>query len=154
MKLSRAIGDRLRAAVNRQRLVDTAVRLIEVPSRTGEAGAALDCLASILAEDGFKVERPVAGHPAAPAVAVRFATGKPGKTLQFNGHLDTVHLPFVPPDVSDDRITGSGSSDMKGGIAAAVEALRVLRDTEALSAGAVLLHGHDLHQRPSGGRHR
>ena len=23
----------------------------------------------------------------------------PGRTLQFNGHLDTVHLPFVPPAV-------------------------------------------------------
>ena len=96
MKISTAIADRLRAAINRQRLVDTAVRLIEVPSRTGEAGAALDCLARMLTEDGFTVERPVAGHPAAPAVAVRFSTGRPGKTLQFNGHVDTVHLPFVP----------------------------------------------------------
>ena len=56
MKISTAIADRLRAAINRQRLVDTAVRLIEVPSRTGEAGAALDCLARMLTEDGFTVE--------------------------------------------------------------------------------------------------
>ena len=52
-----------------------------------------------------------------------------GRTLQFDGHLDTVHLPFVPPQVVDGQLTGSGASDMKGGLAAAVEALYVLRDT-------------------------
>ena len=39
---------------------------------------------------------------------------------------------------------------MKGGIAAAVEALRVLRDTKTLSAGSVLLTAHDLHEAPWG----
>jgi acetylornithine deacetylase/succinyl-diaminopimelate desuccinylase-like protein len=142
--------DRLRTAIDRRRLVATAVQLIAVPSRTGEARAAADCLATLLAQDGFTVERPAAGYPAAPAVAVRFAGVGPGRTLQFNGHLDTVHLPFVPPAVSDDKITGSGSSDMKAGVAAAVEALRVLRDTGALTSGAVLLTAHDLHETPWG----
>jgi acetylornithine deacetylase/succinyl-diaminopimelate desuccinylase-like protein len=141
---------RLASAVDRRRLLDTAVRLVAVPSRTGEAGAAADCLADILAADGFAVERPTAGHPAAPAVVVRLDSGRPGRTLQFNGHLDTVHLPFVPPAVEGDRLTGSGASDMKGGTAAAVEAVRVLRDTGALSAGSVLLTAHDLHEAPWG----
>jgi acetylornithine deacetylase/succinyl-diaminopimelate desuccinylase-like protein len=83
-------------------------------------------------------------------VAVRLAGAGPGRTLQFNGHLDTVHLPFVPPAVRGDRITGSGSADMKAGIAAAVEALRVLRDTGALRGGSVLLTAHDLHETPWG----
>ncbi len=150
MNVTTDLSDRLRAAVNRQRLVDTAVQLVAVPSRTGEAGAVSDRLADILTADGFPVERPAAGHPAAPAVVVRFATGKPGHTLEFNGHLDTVHLPFVPPQVRDGRITGSGSSDMKAGIAAAVEALRALRDSGALPGGSILLVAHDLHEAPWG----
>jgi acetylornithine deacetylase/succinyl-diaminopimelate desuccinylase-like protein len=39
---------------------------------------------------------------------------------------------------------------MKGGMAAAVEAVRILRDTEALPAGNVLLTAHDLHEAPWG----
>ncbi|HEV3143787.1 MAG TPA: M20/M25/M40 family metallo-hydrolase [Gemmataceae bacterium] len=141
---------RIRSAVQRQRVLDTAFKLIEVPSRTGEAGTVSDRLAEILTGDGFSVQRPVAGHASAPAVLVRFDSGKAGKNLQFNGHLDTVHLPFVPPKVDGSRLLGSGASDMKGGIAAMVEALRAVRDAGALSAGSILITAHDLHEAPWG----
>ncbi len=150
MKLEPNLAEQLRRTVNRQRLVDTVRRLVAVPSPTGQAGAAADCLAMLLREEGFQVERPVSGHAAAPAVAVRFGGRDPGRTLQFDGHLDTVHLPFVPPHVETDQITGSGSCDMKGGVAAAVEALRVLRDTGSLRTGEILLTAHDLHEAPWG----
>ena len=71
-----------------------------------------------------------------PAVVARLESGRAGRTLQWDGHLDTVHLPFVPPSVDGDNIRGSGACDMKGGVAAAVEALRVLRETGALTAGS------------------
>jgi acetylornithine deacetylase/succinyl-diaminopimelate desuccinylase-like protein len=145
-----ALDRKISAAVNRQRLVETAVKLISIPSRTGEAGAVCDCLAQMLAGEGFEVERQSAGHAAAPAVIVRWTSGKPGRTLQFNGHLDTVHLPFVPPAVTADRITGSGSSDMKAGTAAAIEALRALRESGVLPGGGILFTAHDLHETPWG----
>ncbi len=145
-----SLRDRLRQAVNRTRLVQTAQQLVAVPSRTGEAGAAADCLAQLLIADGLGVQRVPAGHPAAPAVVVRLDSGRPGPTLQFDGHLDTVHLPFVPPACDGDLLTGSGACDMKGGLAAAVEAVRVLRDTNMLPAGSILLTAHDLHEAPWG----
>jgi acetylornithine deacetylase/succinyl-diaminopimelate desuccinylase-like protein len=141
---------RLQSSLHRQRLVDTVVKLVEVPSPTGTAGAVADRLADLLTQDGFAVERPVAGHPASPAVVVRWHSGRPGPTLQFNGHLDTVHLPFVPPSVAGDLVTGSGASDMKSGVAAAVEALRILRQTDALPGGSILLTAHDTHEAPWG----
>jgi acetylornithine deacetylase/succinyl-diaminopimelate desuccinylase-like protein len=144
------IAQRLRLLINRERLVSTVVELVKIRSITGDAGAVLNRLGEMLAAEGFKVERPAGGHPTAPAVAVRLDSGKPGRTLQFNGHLDTVHLPFVPPEVQNDRITGSGSCDMKGGTAAAVEALRILRDSGALTAGSVLFTAHELHEAPWG----
>ena len=150
MKVDAAKVERLKSRVNRARLLDTVRRLIEVPSRTGEAGAVSDRLAEILQSDGFLVERPAAGYPQSPAVVVRLESGSPGPTLQFDGHLDTVHLPFVPPAVDAGRLLGSGASDMKAGVAAAVEAVRAVRDAGCLSAGSILLTAHDLHEAPWG----
>lgn len=150
MPLAAEVTRRLGSLINRDRLVRTVVDLVQIPSKTGDARAVLDRLGQMLTDEGFRVERPAGGHPTAPAVAVRLDSGKPGRTLQFNGHLDTVHLPFVPPAVKGDRITGSGSCDMKGGSAAAVEALRILRDSAALPGGSVLFTAHDLHEAPWG----
>ncbi|MCX6044447.1 MAG: M20/M25/M40 family metallo-hydrolase [Chloroflexi bacterium] len=150
--LPSALVEKIRQSVNPQRLVDTAVALIEIPSPTRSAGDVANKLAEILTQDGFTVERPVADWPEAPAVVVRFDTGKPGRILQFDGHLDTVHLTFVPPRVENETLYGSGASDMKGGIAAFVEALRVLRDTDSLPGGSVLLTAHDHHEGPWGDR--
>lgn len=144
--------ERIRQAVDEKRLVDTAIALVEIPSPTLSAGAVADRLAGLLEADGFAVERPVADWPDAPAVVARLDTGKPGPVLQFDGHLDTVHLPFVPPRHENGYLYGSGASDMKGGVAACVEALRVLRDTGSLRAGGVLLTAHDHHEGPWGDR--
>lgn len=144
--------DLIRRTVDPARLLQTAVDLVAIPSPTRSAGAVADCLAEILSADGFQVERPVADWPEAPAVAVRYTSRKPGPTLQFDGHLDTVHLPFVPPRVEDGILYGSGSADMKGGIAAAVEALRVLVQTDLLPCGDILLTAHDHHEGPWGDR--
>jgi acetylornithine deacetylase/succinyl-diaminopimelate desuccinylase-like protein len=144
--------EKVLAAVDEKRLLETAVALVDVPSPTLSAGAAADRLAEILTADGFSVERPIADWPEAPAVVVRFDTGKEGRVLQFDGHLDTVHLPFVASSIADGYLCGSGASDMKGGIAAAVEALRALRASEALPCGGVLLTAHDHHEGPWGDR--
>lgn len=150
MPVSSEILDRIRSAVNRERLLDTAVALVSVPSPTREAGAVADRLAALLTADGFIVERPVAAWPEAPAVVVRWRAPEAGRILQFDGHLDTVPLPYVPPRVEDGILYGQGASDMKGGLAAAVEALRVLRDSGVLSKGGILLTAHDHHEGPWG----
>lgn len=141
-----AAGD----AVDQDRLTATATALMEVPSPTGQAGAAADRLAELLAADGFAVERMAAGHPDAAAVITRLASERPGPTLQFDGHLDTVHLPYRPPRLEGGVLAGSGAADMKAGIAAAVEALRAVRDAGGLPAGGLLLTAHDLHEAPWG----
>ena len=123
--------EKILQAIDEERLLDTAVALIEIPSPTLSAGAAADKLAEILAAEGFVVERPETDWPEAPAVIARYDSGQPGRVLQFDGHLDTVHLPFIPPRIEDGVLYGSGCSDMKGGIAAYVEATRALRDSGA-----------------------
>ncbi len=149
-QMNNALLDQVARTVDRQRLIDTAVALVEVPSPTRSAGPAADRLAEILTADGFSVQRHEADWPQAPIVMTVLDSGKPGPTLQFDGHLDTVHLPFVPPRVENDTLYGSSSADMKGGIAAALEALRVLRTLDALPAGRVLFTAHDHHEGPWG----
>ena len=148
--MNNTLRDRVAHTIDRRRLIDTAVALIEVPSPTRNAGAAADRLAGILADDGFPVQRHDADWPQAPVVIAALESGSPGPTLQFDGHLDTVHLPYVPPRLEDDTLYGSSSADMKGGIAAALEAMRVLRTLDALPAGKVLLTAHDHHEGPWG----
>ena len=146
--LEDTVAKRALDAVDERRVMDTAVRLCTAASPTCSARPAADALAAIFQEDGFAVERPVADWPASPAVAVRFSQGKPARTIQFNGHLDTVHLPFLPPQVKNGILVSSGAADMKGGLAAAVEAIRAVR-----AAGAevgVLLTAHDHHEAPWG----
>jgi succinyl-diaminopimelate desuccinylase len=150
MTLHADIVEQLQAAVNQERLVNTAVQLIDVPSPTGTAKAALDTLDAILTEEGLEVERPDADYPQSPAVAARLKSLKPGRTLQFQGHLDTVHLPFVPARVEDGTLYGSGAADMKGGVAAMVEAMRALRDTDLLPGGEILITSTDMHEAPWG----
>jgi len=150
MTLPQETIEKIHGSIQIDRLLDTATKLIEIPSPTCSAGQVADCLDKILQHDGFDVERPEAGWPESPAVVARYDTGKPGRTLQFNGHLDTVHLPFVPPRVENGMLYGSGSSDMKGGFAAAIEAARVLKETDLLTGGSILLTAHDLHERPWG----
>ena len=145
-----SLHQQIARTIDRRRLTETAAALIEAPSPTGSAGEAAERLAAILAADGFDVERHDADWPQAPVVVARLESGRPGPTLQFDGHLDTVHLPFVPPRVENGVLYGSGAADMKGGIAASLEALRALRTLGALPAGRVLFTAHDQHEGPWG----
>ncbi|WP_197446661.1 M20 family metallopeptidase [Tautonia plasticadhaerens] len=141
---------RIATRVDRRRMLAIARRLISVHSPTGEAGGAAEALSGLLEAEGFAVDRPEADHPKSPAVVARLDSGTPGRTLQFDGHLDTVHLPFVPFGKDEAQITGSGSCDMKGGLAAAVEGMLAARDAGMPEAGSILLTAHDLHEAPWG----
>ena len=114
-------------SVNRERLLDTARQLVAIPSKTGHAGDVSNHLDQLLRRDGFRIQREAGGHSDAPAVLARCESGSAGKCLQFNGHLDVVHLPYVPPSIEGNLLKVSGSCDMKGGIATAIEAMRAVR---------------------------
>lgn len=75
-----------------------------------------------------------------PSILARYR-GAGAKTLAINGHLDVVSAvreawkedPFGGR-ISDEKVFGRGACDTKGGIAAAIEALRVLRDSAVTAA--------------------
>ena len=150
MPVTPDIMHRIDHAVDQNRLLETAIALMEIPSPTCSAAAVADRLAELLGSDWFEVERPIADWPDAPAVVVRWCPSGAGPTLQFDGHLDTVHLPYTPPCLEHGVLSGQGAADMKAGLAAAIEALRILRDTGVLANGGILLTAHDHHEAPWG----
>jgi acetylornithine deacetylase len=103
------------------------------PGASGE-GAVADLVTGWAARAGLGVERiePTPGRPSLLITAPGTApAGAPG--LLLCGHLDTVGIgdAGLAPRVTGDRVHGRGAYDMKGGLAAALVAMR-----EAVRRGA------------------
>ncbi len=110
-----------------------------VPGAAGE-GAAAARVADELRRIGLDVELQVV-EPGRPNVVGILDGRAPGRTLMFCGHLDTVGVeglarPFDPVE-RDGRLYGRGAQDMKGGIAAMVDAARQLAG--ALARGRLVV---------------
>ena len=132
--------------------MDAAIRLLRdlvaidsvnpalVPGAAGEAAIA-DAVANHLRAIGLDVELQEA-EPGRPNVIGVLEGRKKGRSLMLCGHIDTVGVegmraPFDPIE-RDGRLYGRGSQDMKGGVAAMIDAARVLAD-EGLAAGRVII---------------
>ena len=97
-----------------------------VPGAAGE-GAVADAIARRMQSLGLAVtvEEVLPGRPNVVGVLDGV---KPGPTLMLCGHTDTVGVegmraPFDPV-VRDGRLYGRGAQDMKGGVAAMIDAVR------------------------------
>ena len=78
-------------------------------------------------------------------VVATLDSGKPGRTLMLNGHMDTVLASGMEdafePKIINGEIWGRGTSDMKGPLAAGMAAMKALKETGALKAGKLLFTG-------------
>jgi acetylornithine deacetylase len=106
-----------------------------VPGGAGE-GRIADACAAWLADHGFEVHR-LEKRPGRPSI-VGVAKGRGGgRSLMFNGHIDTVTLAGydgdpLAPVIRDGKLHGRGAFDMKGGVAAMmVAAARASQDRVA-----------------------
>lgn len=112
-------------------------RLVEISSYSADAGGTnqmSDLMAAALGELGFRTSELVTGTGGRTVVGRRESASS--HRLLLIGHVDTVHPPESPfkayADMDDDRATGPGAADMKGGLVVMLEALRAL-----LKAGAL-----------------
>ena len=110
------------------------------PGHPGEARIA-DTVAARLTEAGYRVTVVESFDAARPSIVAVREGSLPGRSVVLNGHLDTVPVegmddPFRATFDSE-RLTGRGSSDMKGGVAGLVVAAEQLAAMDA--PGRVIL---------------
>ncbi len=116
-----------------QRAVDLLRDLTAISSDSGDPAGlrrAAGHLAAALRERGLateiREESPGSESPSLPVLYARGPDTARGHLLLI-GHLDTV-LPAMEPRLEGDRLVATGAIDMKGGLAAFVGALDLLRD--------------------------
>lgn len=113
------------------------------PGAPGEAAVA-DAVAAAMRALGLEVRLFTLAPQRVNAVGMRRGRGG-GRSLLWNGHLDTVGVqgmaePFSAA-VRDGRLYGRGSQDMKGSMAAMLAAVKALNDAAITLDGDLLVTG-------------
>jgi len=136
-------------SVDEGRLAGLTLRLVEVPSPTGDTVEAARLYASWLEEAGLEVTLRDEAFPATPTVVGIARGDRPGPRVALCAHLDTVPIPHDgTARIEGDRIYGRGSADMKGACVCALEAARLMAAQSF--AGELAVIGIGLHEAPGG----
>jgi acetylornithine deacetylase len=149
-------------AIDEQAMLDDLRALIAFPSLGGDETPVQEWMSARLQSIGLEVDAweidftALRSHPAfsmevprerGMGVVGTFGSGG-GPTLVLNGHLDVVPVGDVTQwtcdpwhaTIRDDTVVGRGACDMKGGMAAALAALRALAAARVRLGGRVTLH--------------
>src|SRR5215216_6592423 len=112
-----------------------------VPGAPGEREIAA-AIAAVMRRIGLDVSTEDAGDGRPNVIGVVHGRA-PGPSLMFCGHTDTVGVagmtdPFTPRE-RDGRLFGRGAQDMKGGVAAMIDAARIIVDRGGLDSGKLII---------------
>jgi acetylornithine deacetylase len=135
--------------IDRDRLVELAIRLVSIASFTGSEQACAEEVREVLEGMGLHVQWQQVEEGRANVLGTWPGSGG-GPSLMFNGHLDTSYsgrepwlqgIPGFQPEgfEQEGRIYGLGISNMKGAVAAYIEAVRALQDHGVRLQGDVLI---------------
>src|SRR6266550_410463 len=156
------------ASLDEQGLIKALRDLVRIPSATGQEAAAQNWLAQQMRHFGLDVDlwdidvAELQRHPQFPGMEVdrskdravglvatwrREAGAASGRRLIFNGHIDVVpegdraSWQYEPwgADLVDGRIYGRGACDMKGGLMAALFAIKAIKDSSVPIDGSLMV---------------
>jgi len=128
------------------RTLQDLVRINSVNPRLDPAAPGESAIAVYVADTLRALGLDVSTHEPQPgrvSVVGRLRGVRPGRSLMFNAHADTVDVagmdePFSG-DIRDGRLYGRGAYDMKGGLAAMIGAVKALVDAGRPHGGEILL---------------
>ena len=134
----------------KQEVISLCKQLIQQPSTSGQEGGVAQVIASYMKAHGFtNVHADAYGNMMGSLVGKR-----PGPTVLFDGHMDTVpvpdqsvwtHAPFAAEEL-DGRIYGRGTSDMKGALASMLVAAAAFAKATAMDFAGTLTVGGVVHE--------
>ena len=138
--------------IDREELIGFVRDLVGIPSvfrpgdPEGNEARAARYVADYLEGEGFEVWVEEVS-PGRPNVWALWSGSRPGKTLLFEGHTDVVtegraeewEYPPFGAEVVGNRIYGRGSCDTKGNLAAAVLAVKAIKDSGVPFPGRLIL---------------
>ena len=139
----------LQQQIEPQRVHQAAFDLVSIPSPTGDSRRAAEWYAERLRALGLPVTFDEE-FPDSPSVIAYIEGGQPGPTLELAGHLDVIPVPQDPPTIRDGYLYGRGACDMKGSLAAVLEAARVLIPARDRLRGKLMICAYGLHEAPVG----
>src|SRR5680860_218462 len=140
-------------AIDREELASLTRNLVDIPSKTGSEREIAQYIVEWMEENGIKSFGQEIGDGRMNAVGILPGSGK-GKSLSFNGHLDTSFeggvedlniLREVVPEqrpisyIKEDAIYGLGAVNDKGPIAAYLIAAKAIREIGAKIEGDIVL---------------
>jgi acetylornithine deacetylase len=139
----------MQVKIDRRSLVETASAMVDIPSPTGDEFAMAEHMARLFHEMGLQVQWQEV-EEGRPNVVGTWRGAGGGKTLMFNGHMDTSYSGREPwlagqrgfrPEarVEGDYLFGLGISNMKGALACYVEAVRALQAAGVRLKGDVVI---------------
>lgn len=136
--------------IDRERLVKLVMELVDIPSPTGEEEEVARVLHGILGDAGFDAVLQPIGDSRYNAIGRMQGRGG-GKSLMFNGHLDTSFGPEQAHRglgyqckatlVDDEWIYGMGSFNMKSAMGTYIVATEAIRKAGIKLAGDVVIAG-------------
>ena len=136
--------------IDRERLVKLVMDLVNIPSPTGEEEEVARALHGILGDAGFDAVLQPIGDSRYNAIGRMQGQGG-GKSLMFNGHLDTSFGPEQAHRglgyqckatlVDDEWIYGMGSFNMKSAMGTYIVATEAIRKAGIKLAGDVVIAG-------------
>ncbi|MCC6628936.1 MAG: M20/M25/M40 family metallo-hydrolase [Chloroflexi bacterium] len=142
-------AERVVTAVDAERVARLTLDLCRIRSYTGDTQAATDAWLAVVRGMGLAIQV-FDEFPGTPSVVATLPGSGGGRSLELNAHMDTIPLDHRPAEIAEGHVYGRGATDMKGGLAAATEAVRAIQAAGVRLKGDLIVSTHGLHELPGG----